>query len=224
MRSLSHLVRGLAALFWGLPLSLIVSVQTGLTTLLAPFGVLPPIVANAVLVYGLLQLAQFQKQERVWRRALERTQIMALACLGLAPFLYWWRVMPYVIHYWLAVSLLGVCGLLFLFNLNLALQRLAAMLPDETLRLETKLFTTLNLYLVVAVLFLASVIIVVGLRPRPTPWLIPLLYVLARVRLILLLLLTLLPVALTMALLWKIKEAILASVFGPANPDPASGA
>jgi hypothetical protein len=31
----------------------------------------------------------------------------------------------------------------------------------------------------------------------------------------LLLLLTLLPVAITMSLIWKIKEAILASVFGP---------
>jgi hypothetical protein len=215
MRALSRLVRGLALLFWGLPLTLVVSVQTARTHLLAPLGMLPPILANAILLYGLFQIGQFQRQEAVWRHALDRLKLLALVNLGLAPFLYWWKILPHVAHYRLAVAVLALSGLLFVVNLNLALQRLAAMLPDETLRLETRMFTTMNLYLLLATLLVVTFWTLLGnWQPLP-PWLVPSLRFLERTGLVFLLLLLLLPIALTMTLLWKIKEVVLASVFAP---------
>jgi len=103
--------------------------------------------------------------------------------------------------------------LLWVVNLNYALQRLAAMLPDETLRLETKMFTTLDLYLLLSAMVLVAFWALLSHWPPLSAWQLLCLRLLDRVGLIVLLLLVLLPIALTMALLWKIKEAVLASVF-----------
>lgn len=218
MRTLGRLVRGLSALFWGLPVALVVCVQTCRTSILAGLGIVPPIVANALLLYALVQMGSFHKQERVWQRALERSKLLAVLNIGLSPFLYWWKMMPQVLHYQFAVLVLALSGLLLLFTLNQVLQRLAAMLPDETLRLEAKLFTQLDLYLLLGTLLLGATWVGVNqfdhLESLPSA-LLPLLDIASRIGVLLLLLLTLLPLALTMALIWKIKETILASVFSP---------
>jgi hypothetical protein len=216
MPSLGRLVRGLTLLFWGLPIALVVCVQTARTNFLAGFGLLPPVLANAAVLYGLMLLGGFRPQERVWIHALDRAKILAVVALGLAPFLYWWRLMPEVMHYQLAVALLALTGLLLLGAMNLALQRLASMLPDDTLRLEARLFTRLNLGLLAATLTLAVLGLAVLQSSNLPPSVAPFLRLAIHLGMVMLLVLILLPLALTMTLLWKIKEAILASVFG--NP------
>ena len=64
MQSLGQLVRGLSALFWGLPLALVLGVQTARTDWLRPFGLFPPLAAAGLLFFGLLQLEHFQREER----------------------------------------------------------------------------------------------------------------------------------------------------------------
>ena len=74
MRSLGRLVRGLSAVFWGLPITLLVSVQGAATDWLRPMGLWPPVLGTALLFFGLLQMGHFQKQERVWQTALDRAK------------------------------------------------------------------------------------------------------------------------------------------------------
>ncbi len=215
LRSLGRLVRGLSALFWGLPLTLLVCVKTAVSEWLKPFDMLPPILTTGLLLYGLWQLGCFQKQERVWRQALDRAKLLGLVNIGLSPFIFWWNKLPHIAFYSLAIGVLLLSGLLFLFNLNHVLQRLAAMLPDETLRVETKLFTTLNLYLLCAILGLVSLYFILQ-QIRGLPGVVvQLLQALELGRPWLLIFLVLLPVAMTMTLIWKTKEVILASVFSP---------
>ena len=38
--------------------------------------------------------ADFQRQERPWRHALDRAQLLALVILGLCPFIYWHNKLP----------------------------------------------------------------------------------------------------------------------------------
>jgi hypothetical protein len=214
--SLGRLARGLSALFWGLPLALVVCVQTAKGEWFEKFGVAPPIAAMALLFYGLGLLSDFQKQERIWRAALERAKVFGLINLGLSPFLYWWNRMPSHPFYNSIVELLMLSGLLFLFALNPVLWRLAAILPDEHLRLETKLFTTINRYIIlVAIALLGAYFILARIDELP-PLLINLQdFMREKTGLGVVLLLVLLPVAMTMALIWKTKEIILTSVFGP---------
>jgi len=215
LRSLGQLVRGLSALFWGLPLTLLVSVKTALSDWLRPLGVFPPILTMGLLLYGLWQLGHFQKQERIWIRALDRAKLLGFVNLGLSPFLYWWNKLPFIPFYSWSVGVLMLSGLLFLFDLNQVLQRLAAMLPDETLRLETKWFTSVNLGLLIFVVSVVAIYLTLDQINRLPQFIVTTLQAIEPVRSIMVLLLVLVPLALTMTLIWKIKEVILRSVFSP---------
>jgi hypothetical protein len=217
MQSLGQLVRGLSALFWGLPLALVLGVQTARTDWLRPFGPFPPVAAAGLLFFGLLQLEHFQREERVWRAAIERAKLLALVNVGLSPFLFFWHVLPGEAFFGQVVMVLALTSLAFLFALNRVLQRLTALLPDETLRLETRLFTTLNLYLLVAMLLVVTGYFGLAYLPALPRLLFRMRLLLDRESLWLLILMVLLPVATTMALLWKTKEVILAGVFGMEN-------
>jgi hypothetical protein len=212
--SLGRLVRGLSTLFWGLPAALVICVQTAKADWLRPLGVVAPLLVTGVLFYGLMLLASFQAQERVWMAALDRAKALALINVGLAPFLCWWNRMPWHPFFNAMVHLMLFTGLLFLFTLNPVLQRLTAMLPDETLRVETRLFTAINRGLLVAnVTFVAGYFLLVRASRVPQV-LIEFLVVWERFGQWIMLFLVLLPIAMTMALIWKTKEVILASVFG----------
>ena len=216
LRSLGRLVRGLSALFWGLPIALIVCFHTANARIdgLKSFGMVPALLATGLLAYGLSQLADFQRQERIWRNALDRARIFSLINFGLSPFLYWWNRVPSNAFFAVMVVLLSVSGLLFLSSLNIVLQRLGAMLPDEALRLETRQFTRLNLNIILATLVLAGLYILLGHISGLPLWLTSMIFLLERGSIWVLILLVLLPLAMTMALLWKTKEVILDNVFG----------
>ena len=218
MPSLGRLVRGLSALFWGLPLTLVLCFHTARAESLRSLGLLPPVLSTALLLYGVRQMCSFQPQERVWRVALDRALALSLINVGLSPFLYWWNRVPTSLFFFSMVVLLTASALLFLASLNLVLQRLGAMLPDESLRLETRQFTVLNLNLIAATFVLCATYLALSqLRTMPL-YLQAVLIVLDRGSFWLLILLVLLPLAMTMALLWKTKQVILDSVFSPKSP------
>lgn len=229
LRSLGRLVRGLAALFWGIPVAMVVCVQTARADWLRPLGILPPLLATYVLYHGLGLFSSFQKQERIWQTALERTRILALILFLLSPFYYWSGRIPGNEFYGLVLNLLIVIGLVFLYSLNPLLRRLVAMLPDETLRHETRAFTSWNVILLVLALGLMAALFALN-RLEPL-WQMHLIHGIARLLppgpaqalpelfdravLWLGLIFVLVPVSTTMALLWKTKEVILHGVFGP---------
>jgi hypothetical protein len=217
LRSLGKLARGLSALFWGLPAALLIGAETARAEWLKPLGFLPALAVNALLVYGLWQMADFQRQERPWRHALDRAQLLALVILGLCPFIYWHNKLPDQVFFADAVLVLELAAVLFLFNLNLVLRRLGAMLPDETLRSETRQFTAFNRWLLVLLVFFAIVVATLVQLPHPSPSVGKALVWISRVSNLLLIFFILLPLAMTMALIWKTKEVILDAVFGTRN-------
>lgn len=217
LHSLGRLVRGLSALFWGLPAMLIVCVGTavgGWFSIYGMFGVAPALAATGLLVFGLWQLDAFQKQERPWRNALDRARLFALINFGLSPFALWWNRDPGVPLFAASLRVFGLSAWFFLFTLNTVLLRLGAMLPDETLRHETRQFTSLNHTLLLVVLVLFGARVAVAYVPQLPQQLGPFLAAWDRGVPWMLLLLTLLPLAMTMAMIWKTKEVILESVFG----------
>jgi hypothetical protein len=213
LNSLGRLTRGLSALFWGLPASLVIGVETARTDWLKAFGLVPALATTGLLIFGLWQMGDFQKQERPWRNVLDRAKLLGLVNFGLCPFLYWHNRMPREAFFNAAVFVLVLSAVLFLFNLNVVLKQLGAMLPDETLRHETRQFTVLNRWLLGILLLLIAVCGVL-------PYLAPVMLVfgahsvwLDQLGLWLLTFFALLPLAMTMALIWKTKETIFDSVF-----------
>jgi len=216
LRSLGRLVRGLSALFWGLPAALVVCFYTARAEGFATLGILPPLLCTGWLVYGLWNLGAFQKQERIWRYALDRAILLGLIDLGLSPFLHWSSQLPGQVFFRLMVLLLAFTGVLFLASLNQVLQRLGAMLPDEALRLEIRQFTRLNLSLLRTMLVLAILFLALA-QFRGTAFFLGYLFALLDHNtlwfFVPLIPLVLLPLAMTMAMLWKTKEVILESIF-----------
>lgn len=215
--SLRHLVRGLTSVFWGLPSTLLICVLMAVAEFPRALGCAPPIITTGLLLFGVCELARFQPQEREWQRALERAQLLALVNVGLAPFVYFWSRQPTEAYYFQIVIVLAFTGLLFLYLLNHVLQRLAAMLPDETLRADTVFFTRLNLTLMVTgVVFVVGYYLLAELKSLPQAVIEALdLAQVARIRFALVVVLVLLPVSMTMSLVWKTRDVVLGSVFGP---------
>lgn len=213
LRSLGKMLRGLSALFWGLPLVLISSVQSQTLVGARELALFIPCITNGMLVFGLSQLTHFNSQERIWREAIDRAKVVAVINAGLSPFLYFWARLPTVPLYTLAVDLLYISSLLFLCNYNRVLYRLTTMLPDESLRSDARLFTQLNRSLLATIAFLSMIYLIVhyvGIVPSPFYRLMEALEVHRSWFAIFLLLA---PVAMTMAMTWKIKELIIDGVF-----------
>lgn len=214
LHSLRRLARGLTCLFWGLPLTLLVCVRGVQTDLLGRMGVVPPVLATGLLLFGTWQLGSFQRQERIWIAAHGRAQLLALLNLGLAPFLYWFNQVPGNEYFALAALLFNLGGLMFLTTVNSLLERLGAMLPDETLRAETRLFTVVNRWLILVSLVLAILFFIAIRSPDIVSQFPHALETIAQNRSLLIMPFILIALAMTMALLWKTKEVILESVFG----------
>ena len=214
LRSLGRLARGLSALFWSLPAALIICAESARADWLKPWGVVPALVATALPLYGLWQISGFQKHERPWRLALDRAGLLGLVNFGLCPFLFWHSRMPAEDFFNWALFVLALSAILFLFDLNVVLKQLGAMLPDETLRHETRQFTALNRWLLAALLFFGMVYLILLRDPRLPVALGAVFVWLQDFGFWGLTLFALLPLAMTMALIWKTKEVILDSVFG----------
>lgn len=220
MPSLGRLARGLSALFWGLPAAMLTCVQTSRSEWLQSFGVLPPLAATGLVLYGLWMMTPFQPQERIWQRTLDRAKLMGLLTMGLSPYLFWVGRNPFELAFVLSGILFLLCSLLLLGQINAVLVRLSAMLPDETLRHETRQFGGTNRGLLFLVLLLVMAYCGLMLLSNSRwmtlfpeamwEWVARL----DRHVVSLLIMALLLPLAMTMALIWKTKEVILESVFG----------
>ncbi len=214
--SLRRLVRGLSALFWGLPGTLLVCVLMAVAEFPRVLGGTPPLIATGLLLFGAFELAHFKPQERAWQQAIDRAKLLALVIVGLSPFVYFWSRLPTEAYYYQIVIALAFLGLLFLYQLNLVLQRLAAMLPDETLREDTRFFTRLNLTLMmVALVLVGGYYLLAELDSLPQAVIEVLdLVQMARIRFAFVVVVVLLPVSMTMSLLWKSRDVVLSSVYG----------
>jgi hypothetical protein len=220
LRALGQLVRGLSTLFWGLGLTGLVymemvymeTAEAARWQTFGPLAFLPVVLSTAPLWRGLNQLRAFQEQERIWRRALDRAEIFAVVDAGLAPFLFWWHKFPSVPLYAACAGLLVLSSLFLLVQINCVLQRLCAMLPDETLRAETKLFTAFNISLLLAVLGGLAAYFLLSRAPFLPGWAWRWIESAWAAGVWMALFLILMPLSMTMALIWKIKEVIFSSL------------
>ena len=211
---LARVVRGLSALFWSLPAALLLDAKIATDPTWHSFGSLPSAALSGLMVYGIRQLRFFQSQERIWIASIDRAEILSWLILGLAPFPLWWSRNPDEPFLTRSVVVLVFGGLFFVLALNHALYRLSLMIPDEVVRLETRLFSRVNrLLLVLQIAVTASYLVLLRERRDLPSALVDVLGTLEEAKPWLVVLLVLVPLALTMTLIWKAKDVILTSVF-----------
>lgn len=210
------LVRGLSALFWGLPLALLVCMQGLVTDWLRPLGIYPPVFASALLLYGTVLIVRSANLAGMAGRGIRHVALLnAMINLSLSPFLYWWTRLPAVTHFYWSVMMFTLTSFTFLYLLNKLLFLLAEELPDEVLRADVQFFSRFNSMLIFSVLFLvvlyciAAELAQVLVPPNPFLGIVQSIYGFRRE---LVLALVLLPVATTMSMLWKMKGSILRQI------------
>ena len=214
--SLAKIARGTSVLFWGLPSTLIVSIMATMsnwTDAAFPFGMLLPPLAFAMLWYGLNLFEVFQPQERIWQNSLFQAKLWGLVNFGLSPFLHWHHRAPDEVYFGVAVWLLALTFVFYLMALNKVLARLSAMLPDETLRVESQLFSKMNRSLLSMIPVGFAFMFILPLIDDPPVFILGILEFILNMRPWLFMAFVLVPLSMSMSLLWKTKESIYASVF-----------
>jgi len=153
----------------------------------------------------------------------ERARLVALVNFGLSPFLFFWSKIPSHLFFTVTVEVFLLTLLTFLYLLNSVLARLAAMLPDETLRSETKVFTRLNQTILLVIIPTLPFYFILRETSKLPRLVVDVLLLFDRggpmLQLMFLMFFILLPVAMTMALLWKTKETIMTGVFSNLGGD-----
>jgi hypothetical protein len=170
--------------------------------------------ATSLIWYGLSQVVRFQPQERIWTRAVTWASYSSILILGLMPFAHWWSRYPAQPLFVRGLYLLFFAGVSFGLALSHLLVRLSAMLPDEILRGDTRLFARVNQVLLLALMAMVALdyAIVRFIAQIPPAWLL-VAAALHDNRSAFLLLGALIPLAVTMTLVWKAKETIIAGVY-----------
>ena len=178
-----------------------------------PMGMLLPSVAFGMLWYGLRLFEFFQPQERIWQNSLFQAKLWGLVNLGLSPFLHWHHRAPDEVYFGVAVWLLALAFVFYLMALNKVLARLSAMLPDETLRVESQLFSKMNRSLLSMIPVGLGFMLILPLIDDPPVFILGILEFILNMRPWLFMAFVLVPLSMSMSLLWKTKESIYSSVF-----------
>lgn len=210
VRSLHEVARGLSILFWSLPATLVVIVKTPIKDKfeLQTIDLLTVIALTGVILIGANMLAHFNRIERQWVQSLDRVRFFALICFGLSPFVYFHLKLPNIVAFSGAVWLLRFSGILLLIVLNQAIQQLTKMLPDETLRQETDAFGRINKLILSIVLIVLALSLISSICGIP----ISIIQSVAESQMYfqwIFLFILLFPFAMTLALIWKVKETII---------------
>ncbi len=212
---LAGVLRGLSAIFWGLPLCLLAFSRHFLAFWPSSYDLLFPAAGAGLVLFGVSRLVSFQPGERVWQQAVLSSQTLSLMLLGLSPFLFLWSRLPGEEFFARAVVVLLVTAMGFMASLTRTLVRLSAMLPDATALADARLFHGLSTY-VIAVVGGVAVVLYWRLSPLPLSDFLSLpRQPVGFGRQALLLLLILVPVAVAMAVTWKLKEVVLGMLLAP---------
>ena len=206
---LIRLIRGLSAVFWGIPLALLVCVRSAASVWLKPLDVLHTTASVALVCYGVWQFGYLHGvHSPSWTRTIDRCKMLAVTCTGLTPFIFFWNHHPGEIFFSYAIFVLTFSSFLFLLKYNLMLKCLGGQFTDDILKSEIDLFSMMNCWCV-AILMLGVTFIAGANLALSDEQFVGLLTPFLPVGQTAVIILILMPVAMTMTLTWKVKECFL---------------
>lgn len=215
------LARGFSALFWGMPLALLVCVRSAAATWMNAHEALYPMASLGLICYGIWQLDSLPGlSESRPRLMVNLAKITAATCLGMSPFIFFWNHFPDEPFFNHALAALAFFALVFLLFYNRVIKHLTEILSDQELVSEILFFTRLNQTALIVLACGTALLAVLKFASPEATFLLPennLFYPLGR---FLGLIFLLIPLSLTMSLTWKIKEVFL---YGAAEAKTSPG-
>lgn len=207
--ALVRLIQGLYFVFWGLLVTVLVSAESVLLAWQSSFAEVVLAGGVAITVAGTWRLRQAGFAEHAsWRRRTGRLRGLALLLAYFALLFCLWRRAP--VNLYLQLNAVGfvATGIALLMMVNRTVTALAAVVGRPQLALESRLFTAANIALLLLPFLAALSYLTVMVVARQTSPLDEFRHLLQRVSL-LVGMIVLLPVALTLALVWAAKDSLL---------------
>lgn len=215
LRATALAARGFSAVFWALPVAVVLSVRATMSEWASRTDLLVSFAAYLVIFYGLLLIDRLPTlpTRSGWKRTLWRSAYFCFVCIGLAPFAFFWNRQPESAFFELNVLLHGFALVGFILCYNKALARLNEQVIDPGLQVEVAFLARFNRGSLVTVAFMAfgylgavETLTPEELREPTHRRFTPLVLTGALMTIIL-------PVSMTMNLTWKFKDAIFAWIY-----------
>ncbi|NQU11238.1 hypothetical protein HQ590_10635 [bacterium] len=212
---LVHLTQGFYFIFWGLLVTVLISAQIVVSLWLRTFAEVFLLGAVLAMVVGVARLRRVRLDggtsgppAQCWQRQVRRLWWVTLLLAYFSLVFYLWRRLPG--HPYLQLNALGfvACGLLLLILLNLVIAALAQTLGRANLALESRWFAAVNVVLLVLPLVATAAYVMAMAARRQTNVLLEFQALLGRLNVFVLVAL-LLPLSLTLSLVWAAKDLAL---------------
>lgn len=218
------MARGLSAIFWGLPLALLICVRASAANWLKTPDAIHPVAALGLVCFGVWQLQSpggAEGSRQSW--SLELSRGLALVMVGLSPFIFFWNRQPEQPFFGHCLMALAVSGLLFLLGFNQVIHRFEGLFADGLARAEIRLFSRMNGISILVLLTGTVFFLLVRELSATHAWMAYVGGRLLPVGFFTLLVFALLPITMTMTMTWKIKEEFLHQALKASGAEPPSG-
>ena len=233
------LLRATAALLFGLPLALLMAVPGAMSQWFHMFFILvvqdlvtrgfwlldmlPTLGSMALLGYGVFGLGRINRDDPAWQSSVFHTRLTAILLCGMAPYLMWRDWIPHEDVFLFGAQTFAFVACVFVIQLNFILYRLARSLPNPVLESDTRMFSRLNLAMLMFILLLVVGYLAASrMQWFTTPGLLAnLIETIDHQGSLLLTLLMLPSVATTLSMIWKTRQTVMTMVFDPSSLPPS---
>lgn len=198
------LVKGFSRMFWGLALTAVLFLSQAKLEVFS--GVRLPVyfLGTALHCWGLLTLRNAGKISARWNLCLMLAILLALSEIYFFPFVYWWKIMPYISFFTFNVGALAGAVILSLYLSNIIAADFFRRLSLRGERLEAQIYAGAVMVFMAAPLLVAVVFSSISALRYQTIFLDELIEAVHGVPIWLYVIVTI-PYSLTLAVLWKAR-------------------
>jgi hypothetical protein len=207
-RDYVRLGQGFYFVFWGLLVTVLMGAQLLMLSEIPPFAELFLGLGVLATTVGSWRLYQVRSLGDLWHRRALTTLALAGLMVYFCLFVYLWRRVPDSDYLLTNVFAFGAAGILYIIAFNRVVAVLAATLRRKDMALESRVFGTGNIGLLLLPFAGIVAYIVVSAVLQKGNLLSEVRFVLGRANLLVIIVL-LLPFSLTLSLAWSCKDAVL---------------
>jgi hypothetical protein len=213
-----RLAQGFYFVFWGLLVTVLMGAQLLILSDIPPFAELFLGLGVLATTVGTWRLYQVRSLGKLWHNRMRMTLALAGLMVYFCLFVYLWRRAPESTYLLANVFGFAGAGILYIIAFNRVVASLASTLGRKDMALESRVFGTGNIGLLLLPFAGVVAYIVVSAVVQRGDLLSEMRFVLSRANLLVIIVL-LLPFSLTLSLAWSCKDAVLRQLSNLDHPD-----
>jgi len=199
------LVKGFSRVFWGLALTAVLFLSQVKLEFFSGLRLPAYFIGTALHCWGLITLRNAGKISARWNFCLVLAILLVLSQIYFFPFVYWWKIMPYISFFTYNVGALAAAVILSLYLINLIIADFFRHLSMKGERLEAQIYAGAVIVFMAVPLVVAVVFSGISALRYQTIFMDELIEAVHRVPIWMYIVVTV-PYSLTLAVLWKARD------------------